>query len=276
VKLAVSSLAWNPQHDDEVRSLLVRRGVPGVEITPLKYWPRPADATPAALGDYRARWADAGVSIVALQAILFGLPRLQLFGSDAERRELEAHLRAMSVLAQRLGARVIVFGAPRNRLRGARSEVDAAAEAAPLLRRAADVARDHDVALCVEPNPAAYGGDFACSIADALALVRAVDHPGFALHLDAGAIAINAETDGDVMHAAREARHFHASEIDLAPVGSGTVNHRHLGALLRSSDYHGWVSIEMRPASAALPEVLDTIDVAIDVASSAYLEQRAT
>ena len=268
IRLAFSSLAWSPAQDDAVRAMLVARGVTGIELTPFKYWAATPDVSANELATYRAAWSDAGISVVALQGILFGKPALQLFGSAEQRSALERHLAGMAMVAQSLGATVIVLGAPQNRLRGALSEEAAVASAAPALRRIGDAYVAHGCVLCVEPNPARYGGDFVRDLAEARRLVEVVAHPGFALHLDAGALAINDEADEDVVAAARTARHVHISEVDLAPVGAGSVDHRRMGRLLREAGYDGWVSIEMKPVEPA--KLADSVHRAIDVAVEAY------
>jgi sugar phosphate isomerase/epimerase len=268
VKLAVSSLAWDPSQDDVVRVMLVRRGVTGLELVPRAYWPKAPDVPPIVLADYRARWADAGISIVALQSVLFGMPELQLFGSVHQQRALTDHLAGMVRLAAGVGAPIVVFGAPKNRLRGVLSEENATIQAAPLLRRVATVAAELGVVLCVEPVPARYGGDFLHTTAEAVNLVRAVDHPGFGLHLDAAELSINGERDAEVVEAARSARHFHISEIDLVPVGSGTVDHQRFGSLLRRAGFRGWVSIEMKRTEP--DERGDHLERAIGISTGAY------
>jgi len=42
------------------------------------------------------------------------------------------------------------------------------------------------------------------------------------------------------------AGHFHASEPQLAPLGSGGTNHRAAASALTTGGYAGWVSVEMR------------------------------
>lgn len=268
MKLAVSSIGWEPGLDDVVRALLVRRNIGAVELTPLKYWPRVDAVDAAGVADTRAQWEGDGIVICALQGILFGLPQLQLFGTPEQRSALERHLVSTMRLAGALGAKVVVLGAPKNRLRGALSEEDAVAEAAPLLRRVAAVAVDYDAALCIEPNPPRYGGDFVRTSGEAMALVAAVDHPGFGLHLDAGALAIADEADDQIVRAARVARHFHVSEVDLVPIGDGTVDHARIAAVVQRGGYNGWCSIEMAPVASG--DVVGTIDRAIDAARTAY------
>ena len=266
--LAVSSLAWDPAQDAVVRALLVERGVAGVELAPLKYWPSAPDVPAVALAETAAAWADAGISVVALQGILFGRPELQLFGSDGQRAAIEQHLAGMARVAAGLGAGVLVFGAPANRRRGALLEDEAVASAIPLLRRVAAACDGSGCVLCIEPAPPRYGGDFVRDLAEAMRLVEAVGHPGFGLHADAGAMGICDETDEQIVLAARGARHFHVSEVDLVPVGSGTVDHWRIGHALREGGYDRWLSIEMRPVEAG--HLAHTMAGAIDVSRKAY------
>lgn len=270
MRLAISSLAWEPADDSMVRALLSARGVQGVELAPLKYWPAYTAATPSTLAAYRGEWADVGIAIVALQGILFGHPELRLFGTPVEQAGFIQHLARTAEVASALGATAIVLGAPRNRLRGALSEDEAIERAVPVLRRVGQSVGERGCVLCVEPTPLRYGGDFGRSVDEVSTLVDAVDHPGVALHLDAGAVAIVGETDGVVRAAARRARHFHASEIDLLPLGAGTVDHRRVAGLLRQGGYAHWCSLEMRTVPAELRR--PTLESALDVAKLAYGE----
>ena len=142
MRLAVSSLAWEPSQDEEARATLVRRGVTGVELAPLGYWPTAPLVSPSVLVEYRNRWIDAGLPIVALQGVLFGKPELRLFGSSEQQTAFVEHMSGIARLAAALGARVVVLGAPKNRLRGTLSEEEAIAVATPLLTRVASVAAD--------------------------------------------------------------------------------------------------------------------------------------
>ena len=99
--------------------------------------------------------------------------------------------------------------------------------------------------------------------AEALVLAETVGHPNFGIHLDAAALAISGEITVETLWPLmRHVRHFHISEVDLAPVGTTTtVPHAAIGRALRDVGYGGWCSIEMRttpgdPWQAALPRAL--------------------
>ena len=268
MKLAFSSLAWEPVQDALVRATLARRGVTGLEVAPLKYWPHAPDVPSATLANFRHKWAQAGIRVVALQGILFGLPELQLFGSPEQRAELERHLVGMCMMAGGLGARIVVFGAPRNRIKGDLTDEEAVEQAASLLSRVAREAHDLGVTLCMEPMPRMLGADFIRTTEEAMHLASVVNHPGFGVHFDSGASALNGESDAVVLRALHATQHYHVSEVDLLPLGAGTVDHHHLGAMIRASNYDHWLSIEMRGSPA--DPVIETVERAIDVAMESY------
>lgn len=252
-----------------MRAILVKHRVGGIELAPLKYWPTAPDVPSAEVSAYRDFWNEAGIEIVAMQGILFGKPDLLLFGSDQQRDSLTRFLLGLAKLAAALGARAVVLGAPANRRRGAISHAEAVERAAPLLQRVGAGFADAGCVLAIEPNPPRYGTDFGCTIAEVRAIVNAVDHPGVGLHLDAGAIAIEHETAATVTSASSAAQHFHVSEVDLVPVGAGSVDHAAIGAWLREGGYARWHSIEMKPTEAAVLE--QSLEFAIETATRAYL-----
>jgi sugar phosphate isomerase/epimerase len=247
VRLAISNIAWDVSEDDAVGAVLREAGVNAVELAPTKYWPAPCDPNAAAIAEVRRRWEDRGQRIVALQSLLFGRPELSIFGDEAVRRETSAYLERMLRIAAGLGAGPLVFGSPRNRDKGERTFDQAVAEAADFFRPLARLAHDLGTVIGFEPNPAAYACNFANTVAEALAMVEAVDHPGFALHLDIGIMHLNGESPAEAVPKARSRlAHVHVSEPQLAAVPAGVVDHRAAAASLNASDWGGFVSIEMR------------------------------
>lgn len=247
MKVAISNIAWPFASEGVVADLMAEAGVRGVEIAPTTIWPRPLETEEERILEYRRRWERRGIRIVAMQALLFGRPDLKVFGSDAERRQTIDYLRGIFRVGGLLGAGPLVFGSPKNRLRGALGREEAFSAAVTFFREAAAHAVEHGVVLCIEPNPPEYGCDFVTTSREARELVSAVAHPGFGLHLDAGGITLAGEDPAAVVAASIAAvRHVHASEPHLAPLGEGGADHRTLAASLRRLGYADWVSVEMR------------------------------
>lgn len=269
MKLAISNIAWRADEDEAVAELLPRAGFTGVEIAPPRVWKHPLEATSAEVKAHRTFWQERGLPIVALQSLLFGHPELTLFESAEARRQTLAYLTGMIHLAEQLGARVLVFGSPKNRKRGALAPEQALTIAADFFHELGNAAVRLGVTFCVEPNPTFYDCDFVTTSTEGLELVERVHTPGFGLHLDAGAITLAGEDPAQALSQAKgKFVHFHASEKNLAPVGiAKTVDHERFSRLLKETGYNGWVSVEMRPGDG---NNIPTISETLQCVSSVY------
>lgn len=252
--LAVSHIAWQPPDDDAVASLMRRYGISGLEVTPSAVMA--AGQAAKDMAAYRDRWAARGITIVAMQALFFDCPPSALFSGPTLRQAMHDQLCRAIEVAAAVGARRLVFGAPGRRRRGPLSDRRAGDIAIPFFQRIGALAAGHGVMLCIEPNPARYGCDFITRLDEGLDLVAAVASPGFGLHGDAAAITLEeANPAATLVRTAPVLAHFHASEIDLQPYGSGTVDQRKMAADLKAGGYVHWVSIEMRRPERGLPAI---------------------
>jgi D-psicose/D-tagatose/L-ribulose 3-epimerase len=275
IRLAVSNIAWDPSEDDDVAAVLRREGVTGVEIAPTKWREHPLDATAAEISAYRRYWNERGFAISSMQALLFGRPDLELFGST--RRQLAEHLSRIVELGAGLGARALVFGSPKNRRRGTLSVPGAMASAAEFFQEIGELAAQHGVVVAIEANPPEYGCDFVTRTSDAVELCRLIASPGIGVNGDLGGITMSGD---DPRGAIEEARgclaHVHASEPNLAELGAG-ADHAAAAEALREIGYDGWISIEMREVAKAAPERetarsanVAAVERAVRVAKAAY------
>jgi sugar phosphate isomerase/epimerase len=269
MRLAVSNIAWDPSQDSTIAELLRREDVGGVEIAPTKWRERPLEASPADIASYRRAWEDRGLPIVTIQSLLFGRPELQLFADERRRAEMLDYLRRIVALSAELGARSLVFGSPKNRIRGSLSMPDALVIACDFFRAIGDHARDHRVVFCIEANPPAYGCDFITTTAEAVELCRAVDHAAIRLNADLGGMTMaHEDVRASVRAAASFIGHFHASEPNLVQLGA-VADHPAAAAALGAISYNGWVSIEMR-AMADANESIAAVARAVRRAREAY------
>ncbi|MGH6927474.1 MAG: sugar phosphate isomerase/epimerase family protein, partial [Dongiaceae bacterium] len=262
MRLAVSNIAWNDAEEAAVLPLLRQRGIAGIEVAPTRLWPDWTGATPAAVRAARTRLADAGFCVPSLQAILFGKPDLSLFGGgDA----FADHIRRVADLAAELGARIMVYGAPKSRDRGDLTPAIAFDRAVTVLRAVAADCAARGTTLCIEPNPVAYGCNFVTNSRDGMALVKAVDSRGFGLHLDTGAMTLAGEDPADALLAAQSILdHVHVSAPNLAPIAPATIDHARIGRALRQMNYGGWIAVEMRRGDDAVEALARSIDLARD------------
>lgn len=274
MRLAISNIAWDVAEDEAVAALLTRYGVDAIDIAPGKYFPRPAEATTAQIDAVKAWWAQRGIEITGMQALLFGTTGLNVFGTPDSQAALLQHLEGVCRIGAVLGATRIVFGSPKNRDRSHLDDAATAAIATQFFRQLGDLAATHGVTICLEPNPTCYGANFMTTSAETASVVRHIDHRAIRMQFDTGALAINGEDPQTVLNdCAPLIAHIHASEPNLVPLGDGATAHVAMAAAVRQYLPQQLVAIEM-VATANEPH-LDAIERALRVAISHYRDEPA-
>jgi D-psicose/D-tagatose/L-ribulose 3-epimerase len=254
MKLAVSNIAWGEEWDCAAFGFLAVNGISGIEVAPTRVWPHWQGISPRSIQEFRDVANSAGLSISSLQAILFHKPELQLFGSNQDRQAMHEHLCRCADLAADLGAGCLVFGAPKNRDRGALSEEEALSIAAHFFAKVAEYYAERGVCLAFEANPVEYACNFAVNSRTASRLVRMVDSPGLRLHLDTACLQLAGECAVEVIEQNADILgHFHVSEPYLGPFSSPAISHSRVANALKNADYDAWAALEMRAGEPPLP-----------------------
>ena len=246
MRLSISNIAWDVAEDEQVSLLLARAGIDAIDIAPGKYFPDPAKARDTDIASVRRWWADKGIEIIGMQALLFGTTGLNVFGSRDVQQTLLDHLSAVCRIGAELGATRLVFGSPKNRDRSGLSDQETLHTAVTFFRQLGDVAQQYNVIFCLEPNPPCYGANFMTTSAETADIVASVDHPAIKMQLDTGALTINGEDVELVLaSSAQLIGHIHASEPDLMPLGDRETDHRAIHEALQRYLPHHIVAIEM-------------------------------
>lgn len=249
MNIAVSNIAWTASEEPEVAKVLQEMGIHHVEIAPTKVWEDPTNVSDAEIQEYKDFWAKHDIEIVAFQSMLFPRPDLTLFDNADLRTQTQEHLAKFIELAGRVGAEVLVFGSPKNRIvpEGMSTE-EAHTIATEFFSNLGDIAISNQTNFCIEPNAKEYNCNFVTTAAEGLKLVEDVNNLGFELHLDAAIMSLEGDDPQTSIENAREhLRHFHISAPMLMPIEEDKVNHQAFADALRSINYQHFTSIEMRP-----------------------------
>jgi sugar phosphate isomerase/epimerase len=245
MKIAISNIAWERHDDPSVLKTLRDYGVSGIEVAPTRIWPYWEDASQKSAEMHRKRMADEGFEIPAMQAILFGMPELQLFDIQSHKAFFE-HMKLVADIAAGLGAEILVLGAPKNRKRGQISMTLAMEKAKEFLYKAGEICFERGCCIGLEHNPIEYGCDFITNPADARELVDSISHPGVQLHLDSAGIHMCGGDIGTVIKGVVPFVHYHVSEPMLEPIVGGIVDHKKAFFALNEIDYSRFISVEMK------------------------------
>jgi sugar phosphate isomerase/epimerase len=258
----MSNIAWLPDERLEAYRILEQAGITGLEIAPGLFFHASDDPfVPDAAAARRAlaEAESAGLSLVSMQSLLFGVSGAALFGDAEARAAFERGMVRAIDLAGRFGIPNLVFGSPAQRIIPDGMAMDTAfAEAAEVFRRLGDKAAAAGTKIAIEPNPAAYGTNFLNRLDDAHRFVSAVDHPAIVLILDLGAmhmIGQFAEVPARLPQIAPVLNHVHVSEPQLAPAPRDGAQIAPVIAGLRAQGYSKAISIEMKRPEGGLAEV---------------------
>ncbi|MBF0440115.1 MAG: sugar phosphate isomerase/epimerase [Magnetococcales bacterium] len=246
MRLAISNIAWDVHEDLAVAKLLGKFAVDAIDIAPSKYFPDPTNAKDGDIANVRQWWADHGIEITGMQALLFGTTGLNVFGNSKTQEAMLEHLRVVCHIGAGLGATRLVFGSPKNRDRSGLNDVQSLEQAVGFFRRLGDAAKEHGVFVCLEPNPTRYGANFMTTSEETAHIVVATGHGSIRMQFDTGALTINAESPEAVLEcSARLIGHVHASEPDLVPLGDGGTDHQLMHKALSNHLPNQVVTIEM-------------------------------
>ena len=246
MRLSISNIAWDVSEDEGVAKVLAKYGVDAIDIAPGKYFPDPVKATDDEVLTVKRWWADHGIDIIGMQALLFGSVGLNLFASAEVQESMLLRLGAVCRIASGLGASRLVFGSPKNRDRYGLTDQQTMSVAVPFFRRLGDIACSYGVFICLEPNPICYGANFMTTSAETAQVVKEVAHPGIRMQFDAGALTINCEDVIEVLqNGSSFIGHIHASEPEMLPIGDGGTDHAAVAACLKQYLPDHIVSIEM-------------------------------
>lgn len=269
MRLAISNIAWDVAEDEAVAALLQRFQVDAIDIAPGKYFSRPGEATEAEILQVRQWWAERGIEITGMQALLFGTTGLNVFGPPESQVALLQHLGAVCRIGAILGAPRIVFGSPKNRDRNGLSDAETMDTATLFFRRLGDLAAARGVMICLEPNPTCYGANFMTTSVETAQMVSHIAHAAIRMQFDTGALAINGEDPATVLQmSAGLIGHVHASEPNLVPLGDGNTDHAAMCHALSQHLPHHLVTVEM-VATQKEPH-LASIERALGVAVAHY------
>ncbi|MBI3409291.1 MAG: sugar phosphate isomerase/epimerase [Planctomycetes bacterium] len=222
-------------------------GYTGLEIAPFTLAPRITDISKETRSRLRAEAAACGLQIIGLHWLLAKTEGLQLTSPDAEvRMRTAAYLVELARCTRDLGGDLMVFGSPaQRRIPAGRTRAEATDFAVDTFERAARGFAETGVRLCLEPLSPPEA-DFINTCAEAFEILKRLNHPNFALHLDVKAMSTDdAPTPELIRKHGGKAGHFHANDVNRRGPGFGTTDFVPIFQALKDSGYKGWVSVEV-------------------------------
>lgn len=269
--LSISNIAWDIDQEPQVFALLQDCGVTAIDVAPTKYLSGITTVSNKQLSELKQRLNDNGFSAVGMQSLLFGTQGLNLFLGETIQQAMLDHLAAMCRVGAALSAGKLVFGSPRNRDKSVLDDADVLPYAIDFFIRLGDIAEQHNVVICLEPNPTCYQSNFMVDSLETLAVVDAVNHTNIKMQLDVGAMQINAETpDTVISHCHNAIGHIHISQPQLQPVTDNLDYHQAVATALQRYLPDLPITIEMLTDAENPATRLQQIEDSVRFVQSAY------
>ena len=248
MKFAICQELFEDTPWEEQCRVIAETGDTGVEVAPFSISDDMAAVPDSVLAEMKQTAENHGLQIIGLHWLLAKTEGLHLTSPEKAVREATAdYLKLLARVCAKLGGRVLVFGSPFQRnLADGMSADEGMQHAAEVFRAAMPVFAENNVVLCMEPLTPKET-DFINTCADAVGLMKLVDHPSFILHQDVKAM-LGAETDSvpELIHRYKDVcGHFHVNDTNLLGPGMGETDYKPILEALLESGYHGWVSVEV-------------------------------
>lgn len=247
MKYAICNETFEGWDHERVCECVARHGYRGLEIAPFTLAPRITDVSPQRRKELRSQAEAYGLQIIGLHWLLAKTEGFQLTAPDEPTRQRTSdYLIELARCTRDLGGDLMVFGSPaQRRLPLAASREQAMAYAADTFRHALPAVADCGIKICMEPLSPPEA-DFINTAAEAVELMRMVDHPQFVLHLDVKAMATEEFSTPEVIRRfACHMHHFHANDPNRRGPGFGSTDFVPIFQALKDINYQGWVSVEV-------------------------------
>jgi len=270
MKLAVSNIAWDDKDNESVYKLMKNYGFRGLEVAPGKICSDVADYQDYELDIFRKKIEEYDIEPVSMQALLYGRDDLKIFDNIDSRKKTLEYLKNIIILAKKIGIKTLVFGSPKNRSFSSDLDKNKVIDISfDFFNDLGKFAFENGVNFCLEPNPISYGTNFLNNIQETVDFIKYVDNDGLKLIVDTSEIIMNEEVYDDILiESAPYIGHFHISEPDLQPLSVAYKDiHLSIAKILKSINYEGWSSVEMKPVKE---NNLDNISNALNFISNIY------
>lgn len=242
MKFAISNLALDNESLRKVVPNLANVGLQGIEIAPTSIWSDIENLEESQVLNFREFLNENNLRVSGIQSLFFGFPQLQLFVKNTW-PTMRARLERMIRICNLLGGEIVVFGSPKNRIKGSLSMGEANKIAKEFFESIVPVLEENRVCLTLEPNAPEYGSDFLVKYNEVVDLCEEIDSKWIQPQIDTGCLWM-VEQAPESAFSIYEPRHIHLStpNLDFVP---GDYDFDPLAKLVKSSNYQGWLVLEM-------------------------------
>jgi len=242
LKPSISNLSWSEVSLEEILPKLKEIGIQGIEVAPSALWGNFDKLTLSDLESAQKCLERSEMKVSGLQSLLYGHPEYQLF-DRTKWPQMYVHLRKVIDVASHLESRVIVFGSPKNRVKGQISNEISNEIAAEFFSTIIPDLMKNNVVLTIEPNAADYGTDYLLNYNEVTRLTNLINSEVIKPQIDTGCLWMSGEKPEEDIFT-QIPHHIHLSVPNLGEVPGDYSFIEPLNAA-KKSGYVGWLVVEM-------------------------------
>lgn len=259
---AVSNIAWLNEEEPLAFNILKKNSIDFLEVAPARVVSNVENFSISEVKDYKNHCLKSGFSVVSMQALLFGGPNRNIFGDNEDRKLLQEHLLKIITMARELGASKLVFGSPKNRIKGQLSRESAFEMAADFFDPLAREAASFGIEIVIENNPSYYGADFLTTTNEVCEFIRFANIKGLGAHFDTGGMFLSNENYNKSLQSnAKLISHLHVSEKNLLPLSISDIDHKAIGFTLKKICYNKIISLEMKRGDNNIYDLSQSVEL---------------
>lgn len=225
-KLSVSLLTLKDFSKlDEILSLIKKNDIKYIELPITKILPN-YKLDKKKIRTFLNKISKYKIKISSVQAIFYKKKLNVLEVND--HKKIIKHLNKILLITKLLGAKNIIFGSPKNRLKGNISTEDAFKILKNLLIKIQKKLVKNDIFFCIEPNSKHYGCDFILNSLDALEFIHYSKIKNLAINFDTGNAFLEKDKKKISKKNLKYFKNFQISEKNLAGLKKNLNKHKKL------------------------------------------------
>ena len=251
MKIAICNELFERWPIEKVFAYVAQLGYNGVEIAPYTLADSVLDISSRRRSTIRRVADENGIEIVGLHWLLVKPEGLYINHPDEIIRiRTQEYIEALIHFCADIGGKVLVHGSPHQRtVKGNWDVKQAWVFAKETFEVCMKIAHKRNVLYCIEPL-ARTSTNFINTVAEALRLVKEVNHPNFKMIFDCRSASAEEESVTDALSLALRSghlRHVHINDANGKGPGFGALRFLPILKLLIDHDYRNFISIEVFP-----------------------------
>jgi sugar phosphate isomerase/epimerase len=253
-KLCISNIC-NKISDKQFYSLLDLYQINHLEIAPTVFFSWKEINTEKML-DVKKTINDHKLQLYSFQSITYTLNELNLFDKN-KTIELLNHLKNVIKLAGELGIKILVFGCPKNR-----KMLDDSNEliAIEFFRSLNDVAKKHNVTICIENNSKQYNCNFLNTVIEAGNFVKKLGCSNIKLMADLGNMIMEQEPLDNLLIHKDIIKHIHISQPHMIMFDDPHPQNLQFKKILKMINYDGVITLEMINRDSNFEKFIESLE----------------